>query len=138
MSDELKKKIGAYVITALTGAMMAYITMSNHGIFEATTAKEIIFIISSALCIPGVVLIMVGLLVWVSKDGFFDGISYSCTYAFKLLVPGTEKKMPKYGDYVEKNREKRKEKKKGFGFLFIVGGVYFVISVILLIVFYMI
>lgn len=138
MSDELKKKLGSYIITSLTGLMMTYITMSNYGIFEAQSAKEVIFIISSALSIPGVIIMMIGCLVWVSKDGFFDGISYAFSYTFKMMIPGTDKTMSKYKDYIAEKAEKRAEKKVSFAYFFIVGGVFLVLSVILLIIFYMI
>ena len=136
MSDELKKKLLKYGITAGLGALMAFITMNNYGIFAATEWKAISKILADAFTIPGMLFILIGCLVWVSGDGFFDGISYALSYTFKLLVPGAEKKMPKYADYVELKRDKREKNKFSFAFLFIVGGIYLLIAIIFIILYY--
>lgn len=136
MSDELKKKLLKYGVTAGVGALMALITMNNYGLFAATEWKVISRILADAFTIPGMLFILVGCLVWVSGDGFFDGISYALSYTVKLLVPGTEKKMPQYADYIAMKAEKREKNQFSFAFLFIVGGIYLLIAIIFIILYY--
>jgi len=86
-----------------------------------------------AFTIPGVLALCVGLLLWVSNDGFFYGLGYCLDVTRKALIPGGRRKIEKYYDYVQRHRDK---KITGFGFLYICGGVCMVIAVVFLVLFY--
>ena len=73
MSKELKNNLLKYGITALIGALMTFTTLRSYHFAEAVTNAEKYRILSDAFTIPGVVLIMFGLLVMVSNGGFFNG-----------------------------------------------------------------
>ena len=83
--------------------------------------------------IPGLVALCVGALLWVGNDGFFYGLGYCLDVARKSLLPGGRRKMEKYGDYVERHRQK---KLTGYGFLFVCGGACMAIAMVFLALFY--
>lgn len=86
-----------------------------------------------AFTIPGVLALCVGLLLWVSNDGFFYGLGYCLDVTRKALIPGGRRKIEKYYDYVQRHRDK---KITGFGFLYICGGVCMAIAIVFLMLFY--
>ena len=108
MSKELKNNLFKYGITTLIGAMMAFTTMKSYNLAEAATDMEKYRILSDAFTIPGVILIMVGLLVMVSNGGFFNGMAYAFSYAARLLVPGVSKDVGRYGDFIERRAQRGK------------------------------
>lgn len=133
MSKELKNNLFKYGITTLIGAMMAFTTMKSYNLAEAATDMEKYRILSDAFTIPGVILIMVGLLVMVSNGGFFNGMAYAFSYAARLLVPGVSKDVGRYGDFIERRAQRGKT---GFGFLIIVGAAFLAVAVVFLVLYY--
>ena len=133
MSKELKNNLLKYGITALVGALMAYTTTRSYNLAEAATDAERYRILSDAFTIPGVVLIMVGLLVMVSNGGFFNGMAYAFSYAARLLIPGVSKDVGRYGDFIERRAQRGKA---GFGFLIIVGAVFLAVAIVFVFLFY--
>lgn len=133
MSREPHSRWMKYAITSLIGGLMAWFTISNYGYAEAASSAEKYRILSDAFSIPGVIFIMVAFLVMVSNGGFFHGISYAMSYAVRTLIPGMmHKNMERYGDYVEK----RKDKRLSYGFLFVVGASFLLAAIVFLILFY--
>ena len=133
MSKNLRNNLLKYGITAMIGGLMACFTINSYGYGEASAGAERLRILSDAFTIPGVILIMCGFLVMVANGGFFNGISYAAGYAVRMLIPGASKDMGKYGDYVE---QRSKRKKLSCGFLFVVGAVFLVISIVFIILYY--
>ena len=86
-----------------------------------------------AFTIPGVLSLCLGFLLWVSNDGFFYGLSYCVSVAWKALLPGGRYKMERYYDYVTRKREKQVT---GFGFLFVGGGVCMAVALVCMALFY--
>lgn len=124
-----------YGITTLIGALMAYATINLHGFSSAVTDVDKYRILADAFTIPGVVILLCGVLVAVANEGMFNGISYAMSYAIKMLIPGqAANRHEKYGDYVE--RKQAKGGVRGYGFLFIVGGVFLAIAVVFIALFY--
>lgn len=130
----LKTILLKYGITVFIGGLMAYSVISSYGLAAAQTDAEIYRILADAFTIPGVVILLCGVLVAIANEGTFEGLSYAVTYAFKMLIPGTGKTHEKFGDYVARRREKGGV--KGYGFLFVVGGVFMAIAVVFIALFY--
>ena len=89
-------------------------------------------ILCDAFTIPGIMLLCVGAMIWVSNAGALDGLTYVFSYAIGALVPGGRKHQ-KFLDYVEHRRENRV---KGYGFLLISGAVTLAIAGVFMILFY--
>lgn len=133
-----------YLITAAVVAVLVVAVAWIRGVFgeikpsdlaltNETETQYRIRQICDAFTIPGVLCICFGLLVLASNGGAFDMLTYSVMAVFRLF-----KKDPidrKYGGYYEYTKAKR-EKKRSFWYLIIVGAVYLLVGVILLIVYY--
>lgn len=86
-----------------------------------------------AFTIPGLLCLCLGVLLWISNDGFFYGLGYCIEVTWRALIPGTKQKMEKYYDYVQR---KKGQKVMGYGFLFVVGGVCMAIALVFMALFF--
>ena len=122
-----------YGVTSAVGLLMVWLYFSlrldSFGAFAALETVEKFRVLCDAFTIPGGIILMMGCLVWLSNEGALDGVSYAVTYAIRMLIPGMGGNTERYGDYVER---KRSNKVRGYGFLFIVGGVFFGIALVFL------
>lgn len=126
----LKKYISSFVILgASTGIILAI-----RGYSAADEASVRFLNLADSFTIPAVVMVMVGILVWVSTQGFFDMINYGISRGMSSLIPRQTKDETFY-DY-----KTRKEKKrlKGYSFLFISGGIYFIPAIVFNILYYLV
>ena len=131
MSKQLKSlliKSGTALVLGLGIALAFY--NSRNG--EALDLVEQYRVLCDAFTIPGLMMILVGLLLWLSGLGALDAIGYLFRYVVQAFVPGVTK-VVHYLDYVEEQREKRA---KGYGFLFVAGGILMVVAIVYLVLFY--
>ena len=85
-------------------------------------------LLCDAFTIPGMLMILLGTLLWVSNEGAFYGVSYCLRIALFALIPGKRKDAyEKYGDYVERKQQK---KVQGYSFLFWSGLVAMAIALV--------
>ena len=84
------------------------------------------------LIIPGVLLLAVGCLIWISQQGMFDFLSYTGKVIVDKFRPHAES--VRYGDYVLEKNENRKT--GGFGFLLITGAAFIAIALLFMALFY--
>lgn len=135
MNKKARSNLLKYGITTFVAVLIASAVINLHGYDEAMTAADKYRILSDAFTIPGVVLMLCSLLVFVSNQGIFDGISYALRYAVKSLIPGLGgQKQERYSDYIERKREKGGI--AGYAFLFHVGLVFFLIALVFIGLFY--
>ena len=88
---------------------------------------------SDAFFIPGILLILSGLLMFVANEGSFDAVGYLMRSVLRKLLPGDRFGHETYAEYVEHKREK---KITGYGFLFIAGAVSVAVSTVFLVLYY--
>ena len=120
-----------------TGIALAYAiyTVISQNAFSQDL-RGMLRIISDGLFLPGALMLLIGLLLVVSNHGAFDALAYTGKSIKRLFIPERPgEKRVNYREYVEQRREK---KTTGFGFLFIVGGVFAVIGLIFMLVFYVV
>lgn len=108
----------------------AKIPLSSLG---ETPMVDITMVLCDAFFLPGILTLMSGLLMWVASEGALDGIGYLGSYLIKTLIPGKRSEIERYGDYVVRKRENRK---KGYGFLCVVGLVFVLLAAIMLVLFF--
>lgn len=133
MSKKVKSLLLKYGITACIGGLMSYAVIWSYGFEQAVTTADRYHILADAFTIPGVVLMLIWVLVWLSNEGALEGVVYGLSYAVKMLIPGPHKQ-ERYGDYVMRRREQGKV--KGFGFIFFTGLAYFIVAVIFIALYY--
>lgn len=108
-----------YLVTA--GAAMAavlLVLLSKGGFASDLTGMDRLMAWCDALFIVGMLLVCFGGLIFVSREGAFDGISYavrSLTWLFTLK----KNKKESFADF----KARRREKKRSFLYLVAVGGV---------------
>ena len=132
---KLRSILLKYGITTAIGALMVWITLSNYGFSEMTSAADRYRLLCDAFTIPGVILMMIAILVWLSRQGALDGVGYAFTHAVKMLIPG-QKKHEKYGDYVARKHAKDEEAKGKHWFIFFVGLAFFLVALVFFALFY--
>ena len=92
-------------------------------------------ILCDAFTIPGLTFVMIGFLIMVANEGFFDMLSYAASKAVGIFLPGRgfSDNGEKYYDYVQRKRGNRTT---GFGFLFVVGCVLMAFAFLFMFLFY--
>ncbi len=137
----MKKKILQYSITTVVGGLIAYWIMYSQGLFQLLGATgsspektaEILFILCDAFFVPGIMLVMVGILMWIATTGLFDSLGYAARTALHLIFPTGLKERKTFYDYKVEKAEKR-EGSKPLYFILFVGIGFIVISVLMLII----
>lgn len=132
MSEERKAKLLKYgiCIAACTALSLFYIFVRD---FPQQELAQKYRILCDAFTVPGLLALLVGGLLAVVNEGALDGIGYACGTAFKALLPGGRLRTEKYYDYVQRKRAKRI---KGYGFLFVVGGIWMAVALVFMVLFY--
>ena len=116
-----------YFITILVGIVMVILIAITRGIFSVENNKEILFILSDACAIPGIFILAAGILVMVSNEGLFNGITYGFKSLAKALKKNPdERRMEEYHEYYRK----KTENKISFGHLILTGVSLIIISIL--------
>lgn len=132
MSKATMTRFLKYGISVAVCALLGFWYLSQYDL-ETLNTLELYKAICDAFTIPGAVFLMSGLLMAVSNEGALDGVGYVMSFAVRMLIPGKHHENKRYSDYVESRREKRV---KGYGFLFIVGGICMAVALVFLALFY--
>ena len=108
--------------------------LSSVGYSSASPADIRYLQLSDAFFVPGIVMLLVGVLVWISTTGFFDSISYIATIGLRALIPLMRRdKSEEYYDYKARKEGKRIN---GYSFVLISGAIYLAIGVIFTILYF--
>ena len=134
MSNRVKVNLLKYGISSGFCGLLVYFYCSSRDLLSMEGA-EFWRTLCDGFTIPGLTLIMVGFLVMVANEGFFDMFSYAASKAVGMLLPGRgfADKHEKYYDYVQRKRDKRAS---GYGFLFVVGGIFMAFALLFMYLFY--
>ena len=131
MSRSLKANLIKCGIATVIGGLLSYFYVSVRE-FGAQLLMEQYRILCDAFTIPGMLYILFALLMTISNEGALDGVGFCVKQALRMLTPkglGGEK----YDEYVER---RRKNRVKGYGFLYIVGAIFMAVSGVFMALFY--
>lgn len=132
MNVRLRKNLLKYGITVAVCLAFAAIFCYSREFFQQTLTVKY-RILCDAFTIPGSICLCLGILIWASTDGFFDGLTYCLSIAWRSFIPGGRAApAEKYYDYVMRKRDKRIT---GYGFIPIVGAVFMAIAIVFLLLF---
>ena len=128
------KNLKYYVQTGI-GLVLAFTVMVSRGLFSKPALADKVMAVGDGFTVAAVIYLGFGSIMWVASTGFFDIFGYAVKKAAHALLPGM------VGDDVGRYYEYKTEKeadRKGFleNFTLMLGIVFFVISVILLFVWY--
>ena len=134
MSNRMKSNLLKYGISCGIAFVLIWIYCSTRNLW-LQIPMERWRILCDAFTLPGLTYIMVGFLMMIANEGFFDMLSYACSKAVGVFLPGRgfSDNGEKYYDYVQRKKDKRAT---GFGFLFVVGGVLMAFALLFMFLFY--
>ena len=134
MSNRTKINLAKYGLTCGFALLLIWIYCSSRDLF-LLSPMERWRTLCDAFTLPGLTYIMVGFLIMIANEGFFDMLSYACSKAVGMFLPGKgfSDDGEKYYEYVQRKKENRT---KGFGFLFVVGGILMAFALLFLFLFY--
>lgn len=121
---DLIREYKEYAITTAIALAVGVLIALSRGIFQEDELDMIITIVSDAFFIPGVLLICVGLIVYVSNEGLFLSISYGFKAIGRTITAKKDEKLmeEKYHEYYARQMEKKTKCKH-----FIIVGLAFVV-----------
>ena len=134
MSNRTKVNLAKYGITSAIALAMIWVYCSSRDLFQQPIMERW-RILCDAFTIPGLTFVMIGFLIMVANEGFFDMLSYAASKAVGIFLPGRgfSDDGETYYDYVQRKRENRR---MGFGFLFVVGCILMAFALLFLMLFY--
>ncbi len=132
-----KEKIKKYVITVSISIIATICLLLSFNFFYGELSlQEGMKALSDAFSVTGIILLVLGALVFVSTQGMFDSISYAGKFVLRAFIPGARSTpIEKYGDYKVGKAEKRIT---GYSFLFFVGIAFILVGVIFTILFFVV
>ena len=130
MSEKLRNRLLKYGISAAVCAGLAVIYCATRN-FSQMALVEKYRTLCDAFTIPGVILLMVGLLVWIAGEGMFDSLTYLGRSFFWMF---NQAKPVRYFDYIQEKRANRKHIRCGF--LLLSGAIYLAVALIFMALFY--
>lgn len=132
MSDK-KGLLIKYGCCAASVALFGLMYLNGKDIFSLDLHNQLRYW-ADVFTVPGLLMILIGALIWSSTQGAMDGIGYAAGMLGRSLIPGGRgRKDETYGEYLERKQNSRA---KGYGFLFLAGGVTLAIGLILTALFY--
>ena len=119
----IKKYVSAFfILGAATGIILLLRNFS-----PADDAAVRYLNLADAFTIPAVIMLMIGLLIWISTTGNFDMLTYAFSRAKEAFIPSPGYKHEQFYDYKVRKDAKRI---KGYSFLFVAGGIYMIPAIV--------
>ena len=100
---------------------------------DALTQAEAMCILCDAFSLPGMFMTLIAMLCSINYSGGLDTVAYLLSWLPRMIAPGVMGEPKHLIDFVEERRAKRK---KGYGFLYVVGFIFLGISLVFLVLFY--
>ena len=129
----MKKFVTKYSIAVILGATLSIIALSLNGFFDTDVAIIQYKLLADALSAPGIIMILLPVLFWISGEGIFDGITYALASLGNMLTFRGMKKQEKFYDYKMRKAEKRVS---GYWFILFIGLGFMLLSGIFIVLFY--
>lgn len=125
------KKLIKYIIVIGIGLLIAFLIAISKDVFSVTDKKTLYHILSDSFMVPGVITTGMGLLIYVSDEGVFDGLIYGVMAFINMFSPRNERKYNSLYEYKQKKHATRTK----VGFILISGLIIVSLAVIMLILY---
>lgn len=122
------KSAKKYLITLAIGFAGVLYILWLRDFFSQTETAAIFHILCDAFFVVGAVLACIGLLIFSSNEGTFDGMVYAVKSFLNMFRKTNMKTYDTYYDYKAANASKKAE----FGFLLICGAFFIAVSLVML------
>ena len=117
-----------YLIALAVGFGIAAYLLWQNDIFAQTETAKIFHILCDAFFVPGVLQVCIGLLIFSTNEGTFDGMTYAVKSFVNMFRKQSLKKYDSYYDY----KASRKSRDAEFGYLIICGMFFIAVSIVML------
>ncbi len=131
--EKLKSSLIKYGITVVVASLITVTILYTRDFGSALELSEKMRILADAFTVPGVILIMLGCLVFVSTSGFFDMISFGISRGVAMLIPFSHKSKETFYEYKTRKNE---ERFTGYSFLFFVGLAFLAAAIVFTVLFF--
>ena len=84
--ENLNKRV-SLIVCLVIGGCLAYLYVGLRD-FAGVSLMEKYRMLCDAFTIPGLLFLMLGLLMSISKQGALDGVTYVVSHGLKMLIPG--------------------------------------------------
>ena len=128
----LKKKIISWSVIATISVGLFIFMLWNRGGF--TNFSLYVFI--DACFYPGIIMVLVGGLVWTTSEGVFDVFRYGFQSVYAHMGGDRDKQAEDYTGYKKRKSEQRKYSKPMLLPYFCIGGAFLIAGIVLAIIFY--
>ena len=130
MNEKKKKRLLKYGLGTLACLLVGGLNMVDFN-FAAAGTVEILNLVGDVFSVPGGLAILVGILIILMNEGVFTGFGYMGKILGKMVNPKSNTSSESYSEYVQRKTE---NKTGGFGFLFILGGIFVAIGAVFFII----
>ena len=100
-----------------------------RGVVKAQGPKDVLRCASDACFVSGVIMAVIGGLIWTADQGVADGLTYGFSRFFTRRGPGYEDRRESYSEY----RERKHSKKIRVAEFLVSGGVFIGLALVLMI-----
>lgn len=122
-----------YLVTVAVATAIVLSVLSVLGFWSRTDLTVMLADLTDAFMVAGLLPILIGILVWASSEGMFDGLGYVGRSIGALLLPSF--RAYRHVTYYDYKMAKRGKRPHGYGFLFFVGLGYFSIGLVFYLLF---
>ncbi len=122
------------IIAALCGTAVCAAILFGKGILSADSSRETMRILSDAFTVPGLVLLLCGLFVWILRQGTFSGMGYALKQLYMTMR--SEKYREEHKESFSDYRERKQSRKPPFLFLIVTGCVFLVPGILFSILYF--
>lgn len=128
---KIGKRWIAYVVAAAIGLLIAAAVLASRRFWALTEPAEILAALCDAFFVPGIIYLSVGVLLYVSNEGFFDIFAYGGHSLLLLFTPFRKpENQEHYYEYKQARAERRKQPKP---VLLVIGAVFVLLAGVCLI-----
>ncbi len=128
MRKSTKANIYKCVIASAVGLLFVWYYLSSRWTEDLSTLDQL-RVVCDAFTLPGIFMILFAMLCSINYSGGLDTLAYLMTFIPRIFAPAAFGEPQHLLDFVEERRSKRK---KGYGFLYVVGSIFLVIALVLL------
>ena len=116
-----------YFITFAIGLAWTLIMYFGRDIAPLPGRNMVFYALADATFIPGVFIFSFGILMLISNEGLFNGVTYGMKALWKAL---SDRKNPKMSESYYDYHLRKTGNKVRFGFMLIIGGLFIVASIV--------
>ena len=117
-------KLKKYLITIGIGLLIAGFVAYSKDLFSQTELSKILHILTDSFFVPAVLITSMGSLMFVSREGAFDGLTFAVTSFIDVFRKQKKNQYTTYYDYKQSKGNRDYE----FVFMLVSGLIFLVIS----------